>query len=124
MSRILKNLVSVAALLFLAYYAYGEHMAKQPVGHRLAAGNEVVMYSLTTCGYCKQTRGYLQAAGIPFTEHFLDTDAARRDEFFQLLADAGVPGGGVGTPSLVVNGALLVNNPDMKIIKQHLRYRS
>lgn len=88
---------------------------------KLAPGNEVVMYSLTTCGYCARTRAMLDESGIPYTEYFLDTDKAREQEFFERLVASGVPQGGVGTPSLVVNDVLLLNNPPFETIKRHLK---
>jgi len=94
------------------------------VAAKLAPGNEVVMYSLTTCGYCTQKRGQLTAAGIPFTEIFLDKDEAQQRKFSELLAAHNVPPGGVGTPSFMVNGELMLNNPGMDEIRRRLKYRS
>ena len=94
------------------------------IAAKLAPGNEVVMYSLTTCGYCTQKRGQLTAAGIPFTEIFLDRDEAQHRKFGELLAAHNVPPGGVGTPSFMVNGELMLNNPGMDELKRKLKYKS
>ena len=80
---------------------------------------QVVMYSLTTCGHCVSMRRTLEANNIPFTEHFLDTDPASMEELSRKLNAAGVRGGGIGTPTLEVNGKLLLNNPPFEeVLKQ------
>jgi len=84
------------------------------------SGAQVVMYSLTTCGYCNEKRAQLRARGIPFTEHFIDTDAARQKELFEKLIVAGYRGGGVGTPTFEVNGKMLPNNPSLSTIIKNL----
>lgn len=90
----------------------------------LAADNRVVMYSLTTCPYCRKTREWMTKSGIPFEERFLDADPRVMTEFQEILAASQVPPGGIGTPSLVVNERLLLNNPPFETIKAHLRFRS
>lgn len=90
---------------------------------KLAADNVVVMYSLTTCPYCRKTREWLTKSHIPFQERFLDADEKYMREFNELLAASGAPPGAVGTPTLVVNDVLLINNPEFKRIRQHLRFK-
>lgn len=80
----------------------------------------IVMYSLTTCTYCARLRRTFEANRIPFTEHFVDTDPAKNDEMFRKLQAAG-HNGGVGTPTLEVNGRMMPNNPPVAdIIRQAL----
>jgi glutaredoxin len=114
--------VLFVAVLFAAWHFSGGRT--ENVAAKLAPGNEVVMYSLTTCGYCTQKRGQLTAAGIPFTEIFLDKDEAQHRKFGELLAAHNVPPGGVGTPSFMVNGELMLNNPRMDELKRKLKYKS
>lgn len=78
------------------------------------------MYSLTTCGYCKQKGRELQAAGIAYTEYFIDQDGARRAELNQKLERAGLPPQRYGTPILDVHGRMLPNNPSLAVIKAQL----
>lgn len=80
----------------------------------------VVMYSLTTCGYCNQKRAQLQEKGIPFVEYFIDKDQARQRELFEKLMASGYRGGGIGTPTFEVNGKMLPNNPSLDTIIKHL----
>jgi glutaredoxin len=79
----------------------------------------IVMYSLTTCGFCVQKRQEFHANGIPFVEYFMDTDPAREDEFMAKLVAQGFQSGYFGTPSFDVNGKMMVNNPSTDdILKQ------
>ncbi|MDQ7988926.1 MAG: DUF805 domain-containing protein [Candidatus Dactylopiibacterium sp.] len=89
-----------------------------PAG-RYAAHNRVVMYSLTTCPWCREKREQLTAAGVPFTELFLDTDVAAMRAFEARLREAGHRGG-VGTPSFEINGELLLNNPPLDVVLARL----
>ncbi len=83
--------------------------------------SEIVMYSLTTCGYCTALRHKFEANKIPFTEHFVDTDQTRWQELIQKMQAAGYQGGGIGTPTLEVNGRMMRNNPRFEdVIKQAL----
>lgn len=81
----------------------------------------ITMYSLTTCGYCVAMRHKLEANKIPFNEYFVDTDQARQQELFQKLQQSGFRGGGIGTPTLEVNGKMMPNNPSFEdVVKQAL----
>ena len=84
------------------------------------ANSGVVMYSLTTCGYCTQKRAQLNAKGIPFVEYFIDKDPQKQRELFEKLMASGYRGGGVGTPTFEVNGTMLPNNPSLDTIIKHL----
>lgn len=111
--------------IYLAIHMRGGGIAMEKnIADKLAPGNEVVMYSLTTCPYCREKRQWMEHAGIPFREYFVDTDQARMEELNGLLQAHSVPGGGVGTPVIYVNGDLLVNNPDREEVKRRLKFRS
>lgn len=57
---------------------------------------QIVIYSTTTCPYCKMLKDYLDAKNIPYTEKMVDTDSAARDEM------AAVSGGFLGVPYTVI----------------------
>ena len=80
----------------------------------------IIMYSLTTCGYCNMKRAELKANGIPFTEHFIDKDKVAQRELFEKLLKSGYTGRGIGTPTFEVNGTMLPNNPSLATIRKHL----
>jgi glutaredoxin len=73
----------------------------------------ITMYSLTTCGYCTSLRHVFEANRIPFREVFIDSEPARMQELFAKMEHAGFKGGGIGTPTLEVNGKMLPNNPPL-----------
>jgi len=91
-------------------------------GHHGAPHDQVIMYSLTTCGYCKEKAEQLRAEGIRFTEYYIDEDASRLNELNGKLSQAGFPPQGYGTPILDVHGAMLPNNPSLTEIKKHMKH--
>jgi len=118
---------ALAAVVFLAYEASQRVPAPEPATPAAGAGGirqyqqaQVVMYSLTTCGYCKLMRRELQARNIQFVEYFVDTEPARWQELTAKLQRAGFRPGPVGTPTLEVNGVMLPNNPSIKTVLKHL----
>lgn len=81
----------------------------------------IVMYSLTTCGYCKLMRRELKSKNIPFIEYFIDEEPTRKKELVGKLQSAGMSSRYIGTPTLEVNGIMLPNNPSMKTVLKHLQ---
>lgn len=57
---------------------------------------EVVMYSASWCGVCKQARAYFRRAGIPFSEYDVEKSSKGRRDFQRL--------GGQGVPVILVGG--------------------
>ena len=55
-----------------------------------AAGDQVIFYSASWCGYCKQARAYMQAKNVPFTEYDVEkTEKGKAD--LKALNAPGVP---------------------------------
>jgi len=119
---------ALAAIVFLAYEA--SQRVPAPAGPSAASPESkglktyqqasVVMYSLTTCGYCKLMARELTARNIQFTEYFIDAEPARLRELTAKLERAGFRPGPIGTPTLEVNGVMLPNNPSIKTVLKHL----
>lgn len=118
----------ITAAFMLGYWAFGSP-DPAPVSETPAAATgdlkgyrqvKVVMYSLTTCGYCTAMRRELKAKNIPFVEYFLDTEPGRMAELTAKLQRAGFRPGAIGTPTLEVNGVMLPNNPSMRTVLKHL----
>lgn len=63
------------------------------------ANARVTLYATDWCGYCKQTRRFLDSKGIPFTEFDIEKDPAGRKAYEAL--------GGRGIPLIDVNGTLI-----------------
>lgn len=82
--------------------------------------NQLIMYSLTTCGYCKQKVRELKNENIPFTEYFIDKDKKHMEELNTKLTQAGFKPQRYGTPIFDVHGTILPNNPKMSLIKSYL----
>ena len=115
--KVLLVLFAVAVAWMLAR---GLRHEPVPVRQGDFANSGIVMYSLTTCGYCNAKRAELQARGIPFVEYFLDKEPGRQRELFEKLIVAGYRGGGIGTPTFEVNGKMLPNNPSLDTILNNL----
>lgn len=72
-------------IIFILVVAYGiYHWSMNEKSHLSGsygeAHNELIMYSLTTCGFCKQKARELRAESISFKEYFIDNDKKRMDE--------------------------------------------
>ena len=83
--------------------------------------NELIMYSLTTCGFCKQKAKELKEENIVFTEYYIDTDSKKMKELNAKLTKAGFKPKSYGTPIFDVHGTMLPNNPKMTLIKSKLQ---
>jgi len=79
--------------------------------------DQLIMYSLTTCGYCKQKSRELRKENIPFTEYFIDKDTYRKNELSEKLKKAGFKPKSYGTPIFDAYGIMLPNNPDISKLK-------
>jgi glutaredoxin 3 len=57
---------------------------------------QLIVYSTSTCPYCKMLKEYLTQKNIPFVEKMVDQDEKARDEM------AGYSGGFLGVPFTMV----------------------
>lgn len=57
---------------------------------------QVIIYSTTTCPYCKMLKDYLKARGVSFTEKLVDQDVAAKEEMMK------ESGGFLGVPFIVI----------------------
>lgn len=83
---------------------------------------ELTMYSLTTCGFCKQKVKELNNQRIEFKEYFIDKDNEKMKEVTAKLERAGFAPQRYGTPIFEANGIMLPNNPKMGLIKSKLGF--
>ena len=90
--------------------------------------SRIVMYSLTTCPYCTKMHQIFEANKVPFTEYFMDTEPEREKEMLAKVQAAGLFGSQkgmwIGTPTLEVNGKMLLNNPSIEAIVEQAQSRS
>ncbi len=75
----------------------------------LAKPGDIVMLSSETCAYCKSARRFMTEHRIPFSECFIETDAACAESYRAQQAP--------GTPTLLVRGQRLVGFDPERIAK-------
>ena len=97
-----------------------QQMSYEAVDVASRSGYEMTMYSLTTCGFCKQKVKDLEKQNIKFKEYFIDKDVEKRKELTAKLDRAGFARKRYGTPIFEANGVMLPNNPKMGLIKSKL----
>jgi uncharacterized membrane protein YhaH (DUF805 family)/glutaredoxin len=85
--------------------------------------NDLVMYSLTTCGYCAQKRAQFDTLGVHYIEVFIDEDQGALQALQTKLQAQGFGGGAIGTPTIEINGVMLPNNPSLDQIATHFYRR-
>ena len=71
----------------------------QMASEQVRANAKVVLYATDWCGYCKQTKRFLDQKGIPFKEFDIEKDTEARKAYEAL--------GGRGIPLIDVNGTLI-----------------
>ncbi len=57
---------------------------------------QIIIYSTSTCPYCKMLKEYLTQKNLPFTEKMVDQDEKAREEM------SGYSGGFLGVPFTMV----------------------
>ncbi len=111
--------ILLAAGILFGFYTYSQKYATTPLQIE-ELHSDVIMYSLTTCGYCRTLRAELEEQGVDFTEVFIDKNRQARDDLTMKLQQAGFKAGRIGTPTLDVKGHMLVNNPPLSKILKHI----
>jgi len=116
----LKNIIYLALISYGAFLWYSNNN-NDSAGRYGESHNELIMYSITTCGYCKQKVRELNDENITFIEYFIDKDKKRMEELNDKLSNAGFKPKSYGTPIFDVHGIMLPNNPRMSLIKSKLQ---
>ncbi|EJM07940.1 MULTISPECIES: glutaredoxin family protein [unclassified Pseudomonas] len=102
LGNVLKKLALVL-LVVVVYQNWGKiervFNPSQMVSERTRAQANVVLYATDWCGYCKQTKRFLDSKGIAFKEFDIEKDAEARKAYEAL--------GGRGIPLIDVNGTLI-----------------
>jgi len=77
----------------------------------MAGADEVFVYALSTCPWCRKTKQWFADSQIPF--EFVDVDQLKGDEQDQAAEKAEELSGGRRFPVTVINGQVVVGyNPD------------
>jgi glutaredoxin-like YruB-family protein len=102
LGNVLKK-VALVLLVVVVYQNWGKiervFNPSQMASEQVRANAKVVLYSTDWCGYCKQTKRFLDQKGIPFKEFDIEKDAEARKAYAAL--------GGRGIPLIDVNGTLI-----------------
>ena len=102
LGNVLKK-VALVLLVVVIYQNWGKiervFNPSQMVSEQPRAQARVVLYATDWCGYCKQTKRFLDSKGIPFREFDIEKDAEARKAYEAL--------GGRGIPLIDVNGTLI-----------------
>ena len=102
LGNVLKK-VALVLLVVVIYQNWGKiervFNPSQMVSEQTPAQARVVLYATDWCGYCKQTKRFLDSKGIPFREFDIEKDAEARKAYEAL--------GGRGIPLIDVNGTLI-----------------
>ncbi|AZV25429.1 NrdH-redoxin [Pseudomonas syringae] len=102
LGNVLKKVLLVL-LVVVVYQNWGKiervFNPSQMASEQVRANARVVLYVTDWCGYCKQTKRFLDQKGIPFKEFDIEKDAEARKAYEAL--------GGRGIPLIDVNGTLI-----------------
>lgn len=102
LGNVLKK-VALVLLVVVVYQNWGKiervFNPSQMASEQVRANANVVLYATDWCGYCKQTKRFLDQKGIPFKEFDIEKDAEARKAYEAL--------GGRGIPLIDVNGTLI-----------------
>ncbi|CAI8972691.1 glutaredoxin family protein [Pseudomonas sp. IT-P260] len=102
LGNVLKK-VALVLLVVVIYQNWGKiervFNPSQMVSEQTRAQARVMLYATDWCGYCKQTKRFLDSKGIAFREFDIEKDAEARKAYEAL--------GGRGIPLIDVNGTLI-----------------
>ena len=101
----------IAAAAYVVLLAMQSRTDKQ-AGVALAAlakPGDIVMLSSETCGYCQTANRFMTEHRIPFSECFIETDAACAESYRAQQSP--------GTPMLLVRGERLVGFDAASVVK-------
>ncbi len=132
---LLGGMALIGGALFLAISIFGTQLPSMPElpgvpGNETgkaafterydASRDRIVMYSLSTCGFCAEKRQQFDRMGVRYVELMIDEDPVAEARLNSRLREAGLDSGAIGTPIIEVNGTLLPNNPGFSEIGLHL----
>ncbi|WDE13669.1 glutaredoxin family protein [Thalassomonas haliotis] len=80
--------------------------------HFANVSNKVVVYTTQWCGFCKQTKEFLNKNNIAFLERDIEIGDNKIDSLYQSIGQPGVP--------KIVIGNKIINGFNLGLIKQEL----
>ena len=101
----MKIILYVVVIASLALFQNWEKVERAIKGPPQLIQAQVVLYSTSTCPYCKMTRAFLAKHQVPYVEMDIERSRVALQQYDQL--------GGGGVPILVVNDKIIRGyNPD------------
>lgn len=82
-------------------------------------GNEIRLYGLSTCGWCKKCKDFLSAEGVGYD--FVFVDLLEGEERSQAIAEMKEHISDLAFPLVVVNGSTIIRGYDEEGIRRAIR---
>jgi len=80
--------------------------------------NKVILYTLSTCIWCKRTRQFLKDNEVEF--EYVDVDLCNKNDLTKIKDDVLKRGGRLSFPVTIVNDSVLINGFNEEKIKEAL----
>jgi glutaredoxin len=80
--------------------------------------NKVVMYAISTCGWCKRAKRTLNDMNVEY--EYIDIDLCSPEEKEEVRADISRRGGPNLYPTIIINDEVLLTNPTEKELQEAL----
>ena len=80
--------------------------------------HKVLMYALSTCGWCKMTKAFLRDSDIDY--EYIDVDLCSVEDRAQIREDIVTRGGTPRFPTLIIDDETLITGFDERRIREAL----
>jgi len=80
--------------------------------------NKVLLYTLSTCAWCRMTKQYLKDNGVEY--EYIDVDQCSKEDLHKVKQDILKKGGNLSYPVIIINDKTLINGFRKDLIKEHL----
>jgi glutaredoxin len=68
--------------------------------------HKVLLYALSTCGWCRKTKKFLADKSVEY--EYIDVDLCTNEEYEQICKDISERGGRIAFPTLIIDGSKLI----------------
>ena len=80
--------------------------------------HRVLLYAISTCPWCKKAKRFLADNEVEY--YYIDVDLASKEDYAEIIKDIQSRGGRDAYPTFIVDGTILLTNPDEKKLRQTL----
>ena len=80
--------------------------------------HKVLMYALSTCGWCKKTKDFLRNSDVEY--EYIDVDLCSVEERAQIREDILKRGGRLSFPTLIIDDETLITGSNERRIREAL----